>query len=79
MILKNTYSHASFAEPVYHDRKAFQRLFRVAFVFFLLIAAVSRLLPRAWRPFASSVGGRESALAEAKRAANTVVPFMFTR
>jgi hypothetical protein len=79
MILKDTYSHASFAEPVHHDRKAFQRLFRVAFVVFLLIAAVSRLLPRAWRPFASSAEGRESAVAEARRAANTVVPFMFIR
>lgn len=79
MLLRESLGRREFSPPADHERKEFQRLFRVTFVFFLLIALASRLLPRAWRPFASSVGARESAFDEARRAAYTVVPFVFMR
>ena len=72
-------SQRSFAEPVDRERQEFKRLYRVTFVFFFLIALVTRLLPRAWRPLASSAGGAESPYAEARRAAYTALPFVFMR
>jgi hypothetical protein len=79
MLLRESLNRRAFPPPADHERKEFQRLFRLTFVFFLLIAVVSRLLPRAWRPLASSVGAQESAFDEARRAAYTVVPFVFMR
>lgn len=61
------------------DEKEFRRLVALTFLFFFFIAAFSRLLPRAWRPFASSAARAESVFAEAKRAAHTVIPFAFMR
>ncbi len=79
MMLKDTYHRGSFAEPVDDDRKAFQRMYRATFAVFIVIALFSRLLPRAWRPLASTVDANESVFDEAKRAAYTVVPFVFMR
>jgi hypothetical protein len=74
-----TSTDQSLAELAQLEKKEFRRLVGVTFVFFLIIALVSRLLPRAWRPLSSSAGRPESVYAEAKRAAYTVVPFAFMR
>jgi hypothetical protein len=66
-------------ELVRRDRKAFRRLYVVAFTLFFVIAALSRLLPRAWRPLAVSTGPGESIYAEAARVASTVIPYAFSR
>ena len=54
-------------------------MYRATFAVFIVIALFSRLLPRAWRPLASTVDVNESVFDEAKRAAYTVVPFVFMR
>jgi hypothetical protein len=69
--------NASSATPL-HDRLEFRLLIAIAVPWFLFVAAASRLLPRAWRPLASS-GAQESLLTEAKRTAYTVIPYAFMR
>jgi hypothetical protein len=69
-------TQATFSKPLRSERREFRRLFVVMFSLFFVIALFSRLLPRAWRPLAS-VAEKESVVAEAKRAAYTVVPFVF--
>jgi hypothetical protein len=62
------------------EAREFRRLVGLTFIFFFVIAAFSRLLPRPWRPFASASANRsESIYAEARRAAYTVIPFAFMR
>lgn len=48
--------------------------FSITYPFFLLIAVVSRFLPKARRPF--SMGSR-TVFGDAKAAAYTVLPFVF--
>ncbi|TVQ34592.1 MAG: hypothetical protein EA356_10005 [Geminicoccaceae bacterium] len=57
----------------------FRLILVVAYVYFLLIACVARLLPRSWRPSLPSTGRRGSVFAEAKALAGTFVPFAFMR
>jgi hypothetical protein len=54
-------------------------LLAFAMVLFFCIAALSRVLPRAWRPLASKQGPTESVFEEAKRTAYTVIPYAFMR
>ncbi len=61
-----------------HNRQEsieYRSLMVLAFLLFLAIATVSRLVPKEWRPLAT--GQSESIIAEAKRTAHTVVPFAF--
>jgi hypothetical protein len=51
----------------------------MAFALFFVIAALSRLLPRPWRPLTAPSGRSESIYREAARVANTVLPFAFSR
>lgn len=67
------------AAPIDSDRKNFQRLFRLTFLFFLVTAVFGRLLPWGRRTSASSNGEQESLIDEAKRMANTILPFVFIR
>ncbi|MEM8561942.1 MAG: hypothetical protein AAGF57_06885 [Pseudomonadota bacterium] len=46
-------------------------------LFFLPIAAISRLLPKSWRPLASYSTGSEGIFQEAHRAAARAVPCAF--
>ena len=78
-MLVATNTESSVSKTSHVDEREFRRLVAMTFVFFLLVAAVSRLLPRAWRPFSSTTAGRESVYGEAKRAAHTVLPFAFMR
>lgn len=59
--------------------REFRLILAVAFVWFLLVVCVARLLPRAWRPSLPSTGGRRSVIGEAKALAGTFVPFAFMR
>ena len=56
------------------DRREYLFYYVATYPVFLLIATLSRLLPRAWRPFAS--GGR-SVFGDARAAAHTVLPCVF--
>jgi hypothetical protein len=55
----------------------FRLLIAVTTLWFLPIAAFSRLLPKAWRPLASCSHNPESIYAEARHAAGRVVPCVF--
>lgn len=57
----------------------FRLLLGFALVLFFLVAVLSRLLPRAWRPLAAGSDPGESVFAEAKRTAYTVIPLAFMR
>jgi len=59
--------------------REFRVLLAFAMVLFFCIAALSRVLPRAWRPLASKQGPTESVFEEAKRTAYTVIPYAFMR
>ncbi|MEM6582053.1 MAG: hypothetical protein AAF699_12300 [Pseudomonadota bacterium] len=55
----------------------FRALMIVTTLFFLPIAAISRLLPKSWRPLASYSSGSEGIFQEAHRAAARAVPCAF--
>jgi hypothetical protein len=55
----------------------FRLLIAITTLWFLPIAAFSRLLPEAWRPLASCSHERESIYAEARHAAGRVIPCVF--
>ncbi len=59
--------------------REFRLILVAAFVYFLLVACVARLLPRAWRPSLPPTDGRRSIIGEAKALAGTFVPFAFMR
>ena len=59
--------------------REFRVLLAFALVLFFCISALSRVLPRAWRPLASKQGPAESVFEEAKRTAYTVIPYAFMR
>ncbi|MEM6301707.1 MAG: hypothetical protein AAF991_04420 [Pseudomonadota bacterium] len=59
------------------DRRDFQWLLALSVLLFLLVSVLTRWLPRSLRPLAGPKGSGESCLAEAKRAANAVVPYAF--
>lgn len=61
------------------DHKNFQRLFRLTFVLFLLVAVFQRLLPKDKQSYVSMRDHRESVIDAARRKANTVLPFVFIR
>ncbi len=68
----------SHATPL-HDRIEFRLLIAVSLLWFLVVAAVSRLLPRKLRPLSSRAARGESLFAEARRTAYTVIPYAFMR
>mgnify|MGYP006271319097 CR=1 FL=1 len=70
--------HVSHATDL-HDRMEFRLLIAVAMLWFLVVAALSRLLPRSWRPLTGSAPRHESLFAEARRTAYTVIPYAFMR
>jgi hypothetical protein len=59
------------------ERRQFRLIFGVAFVVFLTITALARLLPRRLRPWSPTGERRLSFVAEARALTNTVVPFAF--
>lgn len=68
----------SHATPL-HDRIEFRLLIAVSLLWFLVVAAVSRLLPPKLRPLSSRAVRGESLFAEARRTAYTVIPYAFMR
>jgi hypothetical protein len=59
------------------ERRQFRLIFGVAFVVFLAITLVARILPRRLRPWAPAGDRRLSFVAEARAVTNTVIPFAF--
>ncbi len=59
------------------ERQQYRRVYCVIFFVFFWVSFWSRLLPRSWRPFASTSQGGESIWQEARRAAHTVMGFAF--
>jgi hypothetical protein len=79
MIFDALPTHTTLSEPIQSDRKNFRRLFHLTFLFFLVLGLTGRLLPRHWRSSAAAWSARESLVEEARRKANTILPFMFMR
>lgn len=61
------------------EKREFKWALRIGFTAFLVIALVSRLLPRSWRPQPLLGGQGGSVIAEARKAAHTIVPLAFMR
>lgn len=61
------------------EQREFKYLLCVTFVLCLGVSAVRRLLPRFLRPREAFPHPGESVWAEARRTANTIVPFAFMR
>jgi hypothetical protein len=61
-MLAATQTDNTVAELARQDRKEFRRLYLMAVALFFVIAALSRLLPRPWRPLAAPSGRSESIL-----------------
>lgn len=59
------------------ERRQFRLIFGVAFMVFLTITVLARLLPRRLRPWSPTGDRRLSFIAEARALTNTVVPFAF--
>ena len=59
------------------ERRQFRLIFGVAFMVFLVIALMARILPRRLRPWAPVGNRRLSFVAEARAVTNTVIPFAF--
>ncbi|MEM0954435.1 MAG: hypothetical protein AAGI24_09870 [Pseudomonadota bacterium] len=55
----------------------YKMIFLLTMLLFLPIAALSRLLPRAWRPLAGFSDAKEGIYCEARRAADIVIPCVF--
>ncbi len=55
----------------------YRLLLATTMVLFLPIAALSRLLPRAWRPLGAFSDEKEGIYREARRAAAIVIPCVF--
>ena len=59
------------------ERRQYRLIFGIAFLVFLTITLVARLLPRRLRPWSPEGGRRMSFIAEARAVTNTVLPFAF--
>lgn len=66
-------THEHVPESVVADRRNYQRLLQATFVLFVAVALLSRLFPRSGRT------EREGIVEQARRNANTVLPFLFIR
>ncbi|MDJ0738570.1 MAG: hypothetical protein QNJ91_02575 [Gammaproteobacteria bacterium] len=73
------HTHPSLTAGIDSDRRKFRLLFRMTFLFFVLSALLGRMLPKSWRPFATRQARQESVVDEARRVANTILPFVFVR
>jgi len=59
------------------DRRSYRLLLGMAVSCFFIVSVLTRLLPRALRPFAASARKRESCFEEARRVALAVIPYAF--
>ncbi|MBT8447253.1 MAG: light-harvesting protein [Gammaproteobacteria bacterium] len=59
------------------EAKQFHLIYAACFAVFLVVAIVSRLLPRSWRPRLPGARARRTIIGEAREAADTFVPFAF--
>ena len=59
------------------ERRQYRLIFGVAFVVFLVIALIARILPGRLRPWAPARNRHLSFVAEARAVTNTVIPFAF--
>ena len=71
------HTQSRMGHPIDTDRRNYQRVFRLTFVFFMTAALVGRLLPGARK--ASAAGEPESLIDEARRMSSTILPFIFIR
>ena len=65
------------ARSRHSDRRDYRWLLGLAVACFFVVSVVTRILPRALRPFAASGPARESCIAEARRMAQAVIPYAF--
>ena len=75
--MKVAKNHNYGLDPAINGVWEFRLLIAVTTIWLLPIAAISRLLPRAWRPLASCSDKNGSIYAEARHAAGRVIPCVF--
>ena len=78
-MLNLTESHGPIHQVAQTEIQEFRLLIAIAVAWFFVVVMISRLLPRNWRPFASTLGQRKSWYGEARRMASTVIPYAFMR
>ncbi len=61
------------------DEREFQIFFALSMPFFLMMAAVSRVLPARWRLIERASGSKRSIFGDARAAAFQTIPFVFMR
>ena len=59
------------------ERRQYRLIFGVAFLVFLIITPLARLLPSRWRPWPPVGDGRLSLVAEARAVTHRILPFAF--
>lgn len=67
------HTHEHVPESVVADRRNYKRLLQASFILFVVVALLSRLFPRSDRT------EKEGIVEQARRNADTVLPFLFIR
>lgn len=66
------------AREVERDARQYRHIVAVCYPVFLLLALIGRLMPARWRPLGVNAGSRLSVFAEARHAAHTIIPLVFS-
>lgn len=69
---KHLHAHTSRSEVV-----EYRLTMALAYVFFLVVAIVNRLMPKRWRANLAGLDGKRSVFSEARIAASTCIPFAY--
>jgi hypothetical protein len=75
--MKVAKQHSHGMEPAVNGIWEYRLLLAITTLWLLPIAAISRLLPRSWRPLASFSNENEGIYMEARSAACRVIPCVF--
>lgn len=70
-------THVDCVQTRRDDRRVYRWLMALTVACFLIVSIVTRLLPRSLRPFAATGDECESVFCEARRMAQTAIPYAF--
>jgi hypothetical protein len=66
------------AHSLERDQRQYRHLVALCLPVFILVALVGRAMPRRWRPFGIVGGRRLTVIGEARHAAHTIIPLVFS-